>query len=109
MAAASPKKQLALDANLLFDLAEERDFALEFREVFQDRGYRLFLPPTALHELHTICLEAVNQQPRQVRPLHGWERERLFDQSEIRQGHGRKLAADRMRRARSFGCGVAAL
>ncbi|HOB99944.1 MAG TPA: hypothetical protein PKM43_14540 [Verrucomicrobiota bacterium] len=52
-----PRKQLSLDANLVFDLAEERDFAHEFREVFLGRGYRLFLPPTALIELDFLSAE----------------------------------------------------
>lgn len=62
--APTPRKQLSLDANLVFDLAEERDFAHDFLEVFQARGYRLFVPPTARHELHTIYTdgEAVAQR-----------------------------------------------
>ena len=51
--AGSPKKSLALDANLLLDLAEERDFAHEFREEFQGRGYSFAVPPTALAEYLT--------------------------------------------------------
>ena len=57
MAVPTPRKQLSLDANLVFDLAEERDFAHEFREVFLGRGYRLFLPPTALIELDFLSAE----------------------------------------------------
>src|SRR5258708_21400674 len=53
---ASLKKSLALDANLLLDLAEERDFAHEFREEFQGRGYSLAVPPTALAELDVLAL-----------------------------------------------------
>src|SRR5437879_5460902 len=33
--AASPKESLALDANFVLDLAEQRDFAHEFKEEFQ--------------------------------------------------------------------------
>ena len=43
--AASPKKQLALDANLLLDLAEGKDFAHDFKDEFQARGYEFLLPP----------------------------------------------------------------
>jgi hypothetical protein len=43
-----------LDANLAFDMAGEMDFAHEFREVFQSKGYGLVMPPTAVQELHTI-------------------------------------------------------
>ena len=49
--AASPRKQLALDANVLLDLAEGKDFAHEFREEFQRRGYEFLLSPTAAVEL----------------------------------------------------------
>jgi predicted nucleic acid-binding protein len=54
--AASPKKTLALDANVLMDLAEEKDFAHEFREQFQHRGYNFFVPPTVLAELDLLSL-----------------------------------------------------
>ncbi len=49
--AASPKKSLALDTNLLLDLAGEKDFAHEFREEFSSRGYSLLVPPTVVAEL----------------------------------------------------------
>ena len=51
---AAQKKQLSLDANLVFDLAADKDFAHDFREIFQRKGYALVLPPTAAHELHLI-------------------------------------------------------
>lgn len=35
---ANPKKQLALDTNVLLDLAEQKDWAEDFREEFQKRG-----------------------------------------------------------------------
>ncbi len=54
--AASPKKQLALDANLLLDLAEGKDFAHEFREEFQARSYEFWLPPTAATELNVLSI-----------------------------------------------------
>jgi len=49
--AAGPKKSLALDTNLLLDLAGEKDFAHEFREEFFSRGYSLLVPPSAVAEL----------------------------------------------------------
>ena len=49
--AASPKKSLALDTNLLLDLAEGKDFAHEFKEEFSRRNYSLFVPPTVVAEL----------------------------------------------------------
>jgi hypothetical protein len=51
---AAQKKQLALDTNIVFDLAEDKDTAHDFREIFQSKGYALVLPPTAIHELHVI-------------------------------------------------------
>ena len=52
---ASPRKQLALDANVLLDLAEEKDFAHDFREGFQARGCTLLVPPTVLAELALLA------------------------------------------------------
>jgi len=49
--AASPKKSLALDTNLLLDLAGEEDFAHEFRDEFSRRDYLRFVPPTVVAEL----------------------------------------------------------
>lgn len=49
--AASPKKSLAPDTNLLIDLAGGKDFAHEFREEFSSRNYSLLVPPTVIAEL----------------------------------------------------------
>jgi predicted nucleic acid-binding protein len=57
MAAPAPKKLLALDTNLLFDLAAEKDFVHTFREAYQERGYVLVVPPTAIQELAYCVLE----------------------------------------------------
>ena len=48
---AAQKRQLCLDTNLIFDLAGDEDFAHDFRETFQDRGYALVMPPRGL----TFC------------------------------------------------------
>jgi hypothetical protein len=53
--AANTKKSLALDANLLLDLAEGNDFAHDFREEFIGRGYSLVVPPTVLAELEALA------------------------------------------------------
>jgi hypothetical protein len=55
--AASQKKSLALDTNLLLDLAGEKDFAHEFREEFFGRGYSLLVPPTVVTELTFFALQ----------------------------------------------------
>jgi predicted nucleic acid-binding protein len=51
MAASGPRKQLALDTNLLLNLAAEKEFAHDFRERFLSAGYALRFPPTVLAEL----------------------------------------------------------
>jgi predicted nucleic acid-binding protein len=47
----SPKKSLALDTNLLLDLAAGEDFAHDFKDEFSGRGYALLVPPTVVAEL----------------------------------------------------------
>jgi len=51
MAALGQRKQFALDTNLLYDLASEEDFAHTLREIFQERGYQLLIPPTVIQEI----------------------------------------------------------
>ena len=60
--AASTKKSLALDTNLLLDLAEGNDFAHDFREEFAGRGYRLVVPPTVLAELEALVIAGRSPQ-----------------------------------------------
>jgi hypothetical protein len=56
MAAPEQKKKFALDTNVLLDLAADKDFAHTFREVFQEKGYALMVPPTAIcHRLLAIA------------------------------------------------------
>ena len=59
------RKRFALDSNVLIDLAGEEDYAHTFREVFQERGYSLWLPPTVAHEL----LHAAETKPEPDGPL----------------------------------------
>jgi hypothetical protein len=61
-----PTKQLSLDANFVFDLAAQKEFAHDFLEAFQKKGYALVLPPTASHELHTIFTEGESEAEREV-------------------------------------------
>src|SRR5438067_8132276 len=51
MEAGSPRR-LSLDTNLLFDLADEKDFAHDFRETYQAKGYALVICPTVVAELY---------------------------------------------------------
>jgi len=49
--AAPEKKRLALDANIVFDLAGGLAVVHDFREVCLERGYSLWLPPTVIEEV----------------------------------------------------------
>ena len=65
MAPLAKLKPLALDSNLPLDLAADLDAAHTFREIFLERGYRLFVPPTVVTELalleHTVLEDHVLQ------------------------------------------------
>jgi predicted nucleic acid-binding protein len=63
------EKQLALDTNLVLDLAHGADFAHEFREAFQAAGYVRRLPPTAARELHENCINGETAQKRDLARL----------------------------------------
>ncbi|MHB8524117.1 MAG: type II toxin-antitoxin system VapC family toxin [Limisphaerales bacterium] len=62
MAVQGHGKQFALDANLLFDLAAEKDFAHTFREVFQERGYQFRVPPTVIQEIAYAALHKSGEE-----------------------------------------------
>ena len=47
----SSQKRLSLDTNVLFDLAEGRDYAVDFRELYQRKNYALFISPTVAAEV----------------------------------------------------------
>ena len=51
MADGFQQKRLAVDSNVLFDLAEGEQFAEDFREIFLGKGYSLEAPPTVVLEL----------------------------------------------------------
>ena len=63
---AAQKKQLSLDANIAFDLSEDKDSALDFPEFLQRKGYALVLPPTAVHELHVILADGDSLAEREL-------------------------------------------
>jgi hypothetical protein len=58
------KKRLALDTNLLFDLASGLDIAHSFREAFQQKGYSLEAGPTVLLEAHYLYENGIPAQRR---------------------------------------------
>src|SRR5439155_14713353 len=64
MAGSAQKKRLALDTNVLLDLAEPKDFAHEFRETFQNKDYSLFIAPTVVAELDALSLYGTAKQRR---------------------------------------------
>jgi len=71
------RRQLALDTNLLLDLAEGKDFAQDFREDFQRLGFELLVSPTAAGELNILSLHGHEPQKtfssRALRSLRDWK------------------------------------
>src|SRR6266446_6916765 len=98
MTARTQKKQLPLDANIVFDLAGKKDFAHDFRELFQSKGYGLVLPPTAVHELHLIFADGDSEAER-------YENEQTAPDSSGRNSARRIYEAARLI-AKRFGAGV---
>jgi hypothetical protein len=64
---AAQKRQLSLDANVVFDLAEGKEFAHDFRGIFQSKGYALVLPPTAAQELHFLLTHGGEKESKLAR------------------------------------------
>jgi hypothetical protein len=60
------KRQLALDANILIDLAAEERFAQEFRGFFQLQGFSLFIPPDSLTGTRLFCCHWVPGGPHKL-------------------------------------------
>lgn len=60
--AVNPKKRLALDTNVLLDLAAGHEFAHDFRNEFQTKGYDLLVPPTTVIELHLLSVRGGGSQ-----------------------------------------------
>ena len=77
MAPLAKLKPLALDSNLPLDLAADLNAAHTFREVFLERGYRLYVPPTVVTELTllAIALEQEEELSREIFLKRGY---RLF-------------------------------
>ena len=67
MAGPGPKKHLALDTNLLLDLARDQDAAHDFRERFQSAGYKLFAGPSVFEELAYASLHESEPKRSQAR------------------------------------------
>lgn len=63
----SSQKRLSLDTNVLFDLAEEQDFAHGFREAYQSKGYALLIPPTVVAELYFFLEHGASDEERLAR------------------------------------------
>lgn len=86
--ASVPPRLLALDANLVLDLASGLDIAHEFLETFRHRGYGFRLPPTAAIELRWKATndpdpstrKLANQALARLRP---WDVQPLPELSEV--------------------------
>lgn len=63
----SSQKRLSLDTNVLFDLADERDFAHDFREAYQTKAYSLLIPPTVVAELYFFLEHGASDEERLAR------------------------------------------
>ena len=99
---ASSRKRLSLDTNVLFDLADGKDFAHDFRETYQRKGYALLISPMAVAELYflrdhgdaeeqrlsSLSLAGLTTWDIQVFPLTHLQRDiaRRFASAIIRQG-----------------------
>ena len=66
MASTPRQKQLALDTNILFDLADEVDAAHDFRETFKRAGYVFRIGPTVVQELAFCSCEHKDKRHRQL-------------------------------------------
>ncbi len=86
---AALKKLLAADSNLLFDLAEKKDFALTFLEVASEKGFHLQLPPTVVQELAFAALHKSGEEARlaviALQNMRGW---RIVPFDLVAVGHG---------------------
>jgi predicted nucleic acid-binding protein len=88
----SSQKRLSLDTNVLFDLAEGQDFASDFRESYQRKGYALLLPPTAAAELYFALEHGDNREERlatiAISSLSKWDiRAAALTTAQIRAAH----------------------
>ena len=86
MAAPEQKKKFALDTNVLLDLAADKDFAHTFREVFQEKGYALMVPPTAIHELAFAAINKTGKDQRLAHPAATNARRHMRRHSRRRKG-----------------------
>jgi predicted nucleic acid-binding protein len=76
MARPAKPKPLALDSNILIDLADGLDAAHTFREEFQNRGYSLMVPPTVVTELTLMATKdhaRASLARRALQSLREWE------------------------------------
>ena len=74
---ANSQKKLSLDTNVLFDLAAGGDFAHEFRETYQAKGYALVISPTVVAEIYFLRHEGDREERRLASAalgnMSGWD------------------------------------
>ncbi len=84
------RKEFALDANILYDLAQGKDFAHTLRECLQEARAVLHVPPTVVQELAYNVGEADNREERELafkalKSMRGWG---LVPYDLVAVGHG---------------------
>src|SRR5205823_5795711 len=94
------RKQLALDTNLLMNLADDQGFAHNFREDFQRAGYALRFSPTVVAELVAAELDG-DKRERELAKIAlenvvRWQI-RPFDLTSLEQGIAEQFARRMLR------------
>lgn len=89
MAAPREKRRFALDANILYDLAADLDAAQTLREVLQERGATLEVPPTVFQELAFAARRGTGEEAElalvALQRMQSWQ---IIPFSLVPVGHG---------------------
>jgi predicted nucleic acid-binding protein len=93
---ARTQKRLALDTNVLFDLADGKDFAHDFRETCRSKGYALLISPTVVAELFFLerhgDMEERRLASRSLARIASWDIQ-AFTLSSLQLDLSRRLAS----------------
>lgn len=93
--AASPKKLIALDTNVMLEMAAGGEVAHEFRETFQARGYTLTIPPRVVAEMSFLARHGEATEKRlsniALERLQAWDI-KSFDLSSVSKAVAKRFA-----------------